>query len=143
MLTNFKLAFRVLRRRKFFTFISLFGISLTLVVLMVLDFLFLGVIAKSFFVSEVGGMLGEIKLAPALLFYLLYVVGVVSGVLTIFFSVAYPSYLQSVVTKDELVEGNALLTGAEQVAHISGPALGGVLVQADRLPHLFGQQWCP
>jgi len=49
----------------------------TLVVLMVLDFLFLGVIAKSFFVSEVGDMLGEIKLAPALLFYLLYVVGVV------------------------------------------------------------------
>jgi uncharacterized membrane protein len=49
----------------------------TLVVLMVLDFLFLGVIAKSFFVSEVGDMLGEIKLAPALLFYLFYVVGVV------------------------------------------------------------------
>jgi MFS family permease len=60
----------------------------------------------------------------------LYVVGVVAGVLTIFFSVAYPSYLQSVVTKDELVEGNSLLTGAEQVAHISGPALGGALVQA-------------
>ena len=60
----------------------------------------------------------------------LYVVGVVAGVLTIFFSVAYPSYLQSVVTKDELVEGNSLLTGAEQVAHISGPALGGGLVQA-------------
>ena len=49
----------------------------TLVVLMVLDFLFLGVIAKSFFVSEVGDMLGDIKLAPALLFYLFYVVGVV------------------------------------------------------------------
>ena len=48
----------------------------TLIVLMVLDFLFLGVIAKGFFVSEVGNMLGEIKLAPALLFYLLYVVGV-------------------------------------------------------------------
>jgi len=60
----------------------------------------------------------------------LYVVGVVAGVLTIFFSVAYPSYLQTVVTKDELVEGNSLLTGAEQVAHISGPALGGGLVQA-------------
>jgi MFS family permease len=60
----------------------------------------------------------------------LYVVGVVAGVLTIFFSVAYPSYLQSVVTKDELVEGNSLLTGAEQVAHVSGPALGGLLVQA-------------
>ena len=49
----------------------------TLVVLMALDFLFLGILAKGFFVSEVGDMLGEIKLAPALLFYLFYVVGVV------------------------------------------------------------------
>jgi MFS family permease len=60
----------------------------------------------------------------------LYAVGVVAGVLTIFFSVAYPSYLPSVVATEALVEGNSLLTGAEQVAHISGPALGGVLVQA-------------
>jgi MFS family permease len=60
----------------------------------------------------------------------LYVVGAVVGVLTIFFSVAYPSYLPTVVTKDELVDGNSLLTGAEQVAHISGPAIGGGLVQA-------------
>lgn len=35
MRTNLKLALKILRRRKFFTFISLFGISLTLVVLMV------------------------------------------------------------------------------------------------------------
>ena len=34
-MTTIKLALKVLRRRKFFTFISLFGISLTLVVLMV------------------------------------------------------------------------------------------------------------
>jgi uncharacterized membrane protein len=48
----------------------------TLVVLMTLDFLFLGVVAKGFFVSEVGDMLGEVKLGPAVLFYLIYVVGV-------------------------------------------------------------------
>jgi uncharacterized membrane protein len=48
----------------------------TLAVLMVLDFLFLGVLAKSFFVAEVGDMLAEVKLVPAFLFYLLYVVGV-------------------------------------------------------------------
>jgi uncharacterized membrane protein len=48
----------------------------TLVVLMALDFLFLGVVAKGFFVSEVGDMLGDVKLVPALLFYLIYVVGV-------------------------------------------------------------------
>ena len=48
----------------------------TLVVLIPVDFLFLGTVAKSFFASQVGDMLGEIRLAPAILFYLLYVVGV-------------------------------------------------------------------
>jgi uncharacterized membrane protein len=49
----------------------------TLFVLIPLDFLFLGIIAKDFFTSQVGNMLGELKLVPAVLFYLLYVVGVV------------------------------------------------------------------
>jgi len=48
----------------------------TLVVLIPIDFLFLGLVAKGFFQSQVGDMLGEIKLAPAILFYLLYVVGI-------------------------------------------------------------------
>jgi uncharacterized membrane protein len=48
----------------------------TLVVLMVLDYLFLGVLAKGFLVSEVGDMLAEVKPVPAMLFYLIYVVGV-------------------------------------------------------------------
>lgn len=48
----------------------------TLFVLIPLDFLFLGVVAKDFFTSQVGNMLGELKLVPAALFYLLYVVGV-------------------------------------------------------------------
>src|ERR1700759_5470702 len=48
----------------------------TLVVLMALDYLFLGVLAKGFFVAEVGDMLAEVKPVPAVLFYLVYVVGV-------------------------------------------------------------------
>ena len=55
----------------------------TLMVLIPIDFLFLGLVAKGFFTSEVGDMLGEIRLAPAIVFYLLYVVGIlifVSGV---------------------------------------------------------------
>ena len=48
----------------------------TLVVIVPIDFLFLGLIAKSFFTSQVGDMLGEIRLTPAILFYLLYVIGV-------------------------------------------------------------------
>ncbi len=49
---------------------------MTLVVLMVLDYLFLGIVAKGFMVSEVGDMLAEVKPLPAVLFYLLYVAGV-------------------------------------------------------------------
>jgi uncharacterized membrane protein len=48
----------------------------TLVVLTGLDFLFLGVFTKGFFAAQVGDMLGEIKPLPAVLFYLVYVVGV-------------------------------------------------------------------
>lgn len=48
----------------------------TLIVLLPVDFLFLGVIAKAFFTSQVGDMLGEVRLAPAILFYLLYAAGI-------------------------------------------------------------------
>jgi uncharacterized membrane protein len=48
----------------------------TLIVLIPIDFLFLGTIAKAFFTAQVGDMLGEIRFAPAILFYLLYVVGI-------------------------------------------------------------------
>jgi uncharacterized membrane protein len=48
----------------------------TLVVLIPIDFLFLGLVAKGFFASQVGDMLGEIRPAPAVLFYLLYVAGI-------------------------------------------------------------------
>jgi uncharacterized membrane protein len=48
----------------------------TLLVIVPIDFLFLGTVAKSFFTSQVGDMLGAIRLAPAILFYLLYVVGI-------------------------------------------------------------------
>lgn len=48
----------------------------TFLVLIPIDLLFLGLVAKGFFASQVGDMLGEIKLAPAVLFYLLYVLGI-------------------------------------------------------------------
>jgi uncharacterized membrane protein len=48
----------------------------TLIVLLPIDFLFLGLVAKGFFASQVGDMLGDIRLAPAILFYLLYVAGI-------------------------------------------------------------------
>jgi len=48
----------------------------TLIVIVPIDFLFLGLVARSFFTAQVGDMLGEIWLPPAILFYLLYVVGI-------------------------------------------------------------------
>lgn len=47
----------------------------TLIVIVPIDFLFLGLVAKGFFTSQVGDMLGTIRLAPAILFYLIYVMG--------------------------------------------------------------------
>ena len=48
----------------------------TLIVIIPIDFLFLGLVAKGFFASQVGDMLGDIRPVPAALFYLLYVVGI-------------------------------------------------------------------
>ena len=47
----------------------------TLVALVPIDILFLGVFAKGFFAAQVGDMLGEVRPAPAVLFYLLYAAG--------------------------------------------------------------------
>lgn len=47
----------------------------TLVVLTGLDFVFLGFLAKGFFAAQVGDMLGDIRPLPAVLFYLIYVAG--------------------------------------------------------------------
>jgi uncharacterized membrane protein len=48
----------------------------TLIALIPLDVLFLGTIAKAFFTAQVGDMLGEVRPAPAILFYLIYIVGI-------------------------------------------------------------------
>jgi uncharacterized membrane protein len=48
----------------------------TLLVIVPIDFLFLGVIAKGLFTSQVGDMLGTVKIPPAVAFYLLYVAGI-------------------------------------------------------------------
>jgi uncharacterized membrane protein len=49
----------------------------TAMVLLPLDLLFLGTLGKDFFTAQVGDMLGEARPTPAILFYLLYVAGIV------------------------------------------------------------------
>jgi MFS family permease len=64
----------------------------------------------------------------------LYVMAFGVGVLTVFFDVAYQSYLPVLVTREQLVEGNSKLEGSSSVAQIAGPALAGGLVQAFTAP---------
>ena len=58
----------------------------------------------------------------------LYVVSFVAGIATVFFDVAYQSYLPSLVGREALVEGNAKLSASEASAQVVGPGLGGALV---------------
>jgi MFS family permease len=60
----------------------------------------------------------------------LYVVALVSGVLTVFFDVAYQSYLPVLVARDRLVEGNGKLAATQSGAQVAGPAAAGALVGA-------------
>jgi uncharacterized membrane protein len=48
----------------------------TLAVLVGLDVLYLGVFAKEFFAAQVGDMMGDVRPGAAVLFYLVYVAGV-------------------------------------------------------------------
>jgi MFS family permease len=64
----------------------------------------------------------------------LYVIGFVVGVLTVFFDVAYQSYLPSVVARDQLQEGNAKLEISRAGAQVVGPGLAGVLIGVLRAP---------
>jgi MFS family permease len=59
----------------------------------------------------------------------LYVVALTTGVCTVFFDVAYQSYLPHLVGREHLVEGNAKLQASQSVAQVAGPSVGGALVQ--------------
>jgi MFS family permease len=58
----------------------------------------------------------------------LYVVGFVNGILTVFFDVAYQSYLPSLVEREHLVEGNSKLEVSRSAAQILGPGVAGGLI---------------
>lgn len=64
----------------------------------------------------------------------LYVVGFLAGVLTVFFDVAYQSYLPALVDRRQLIEGNSKLEVSRSTAQIGGPAIAGLVVQALSAP---------
>ncbi len=64
----------------------------------------------------------------------LYVVAFATGLLTVFFDVAYMSYLPLLVERDQIVDGNAKLQISESAAAIAGPGIAGVLIAAVTAP---------
>ncbi|SFQ33524.1 Predicted arabinose efflux permease, MFS family [Amycolatopsis arida] len=68
--------------------------------------------------------------AGALTLTHLVVVALLVGACTLFFDVSYQSYLPFLVGRDRLVEGNTKLQASQSVAQVTGPGIGGLLVQA-------------
>ena len=64
----------------------------------------------------------------------LYAVSLVTGVLTVFFDVAYQSYLPALVEPSQLVDGNGKLELSQSAAMLSGPSLGGALTSVMGAP---------
>jgi MFS family permease len=65
----------------------------------------------------------------------LYATGFVVGVLTVFFDVAYQSYLPALVEREQLVEGNSKLILTQSTAEVAGPGIGGLLVSLASAPY--------
>jgi MFS family permease len=59
----------------------------------------------------------------------LYGVSFLIGTLSVFFAIAYQSYLPTLIQTDYLVEGNSKLEISQSLAEIAGPGIGGSLVQ--------------
>ncbi len=70
----------------------------------------------------VAAALGALTMAQ------LYIATLVIGILTVPFTVAYQSYLPSLVPKDALVAGNARMAASSACVDVVGPSIAGVLV---------------
>ncbi|HET8684918.1 MAG TPA: MFS transporter [Micromonosporaceae bacterium] len=82
-------------------------------------------------------LLGSVPMAwwaGVLTIWQLYVVALLVGVLTVFFDVAYQSYLPHLAGRERLVEGNAKLEVVRASSQIGGPGLAGLLIQAVTAP---------
>ncbi|HYI75311.1 MAG TPA: MFS transporter [Gaiellaceae bacterium] len=73
--------------------------------------------------------------ADVLTLWQLYAVGFLVGVFQVFFDVAYQSYLPSLVDRDQIIEGNSKFEISRSAAQISGPGLGGILVEILTAPY--------
>ena len=76
--------------------------------------------------------------AGVLTIWQLMVVGAIVGVASVFFDVAYQSYLPVLVDLKQLGEGNSKLETTGQLARVTGPALAGALLAIVRPAVLIG-----
>ena len=67
----------------------------------------------------------------------LYIVVFLTGILSVFFDVAYQSYLPSLVQREHLVEGNSKLGMTSSTAEVAMPTIVGTLVQIITAPLLI------
>jgi MFS family permease len=65
----------------------------------------------------------------------LFVVGFLTGILTVFFDVAYQSYLPALVDSEYLVEGNSKLEVTRSAGQLAGPPVAGGLIQLLTAPY--------
>jgi MFS family permease len=73
--------------------------------------------------------LGHLTLAQ------LYIVGFLVGIHTVFFDVAYQSYLPSLVDRDSLIDGNSKLNVTSSGAQVAGPGAAGGLIALATAPY--------
>ncbi|MFG3247810.1 MFS transporter [Streptomyces sp. NPDC048187] len=64
----------------------------------------------------------------------LFLVVFVVGTMTVFFEIAYPSYVPGLVGRERLMEANGKLQVSESVAEVAGPGTAGVLISALSAP---------
>lgn len=76
----------------------------------------------------VAALLGALTMAQ------LYIATLVIGILTVPFTVAYQSYLPSLVAKDALVAGSARMAASSACVDVVGPSVAGVLVSVLSAP---------
>ena len=65
----------------------------------------------------------------------LLVLSFVIGIFTVFFDVAYQSYLPSLVEREQLMEGNSKLQLTVSITQVAGPSASGGLIAAITAPY--------
>jgi MFS family permease len=95
-------------------------------------------LASSIFRALVCGVLTALVLSGGTQLWHLYVVAAAFGTADAFFWPAYKSFIPSVIEKEKLVAGNALLNGTNMLTKFAGPSLAGVLIPVVGIGVAFG-----